>query len=110
MTVQFLHKNLAEGRWREMTLVEQLGNIGSEVGLARIYQEKHDEERMQKAFERGLELFDLTLSDSRWRGRLLEIGRARDVFCDAVSGGKEYGGNLVDLEKYFMQFAVAARR
>lgn len=104
-----IHKNLAEGRWYKLSLMEQLGNIASEVGRARIYQDKGDNERLQNAFERGLELFDLTLSDSRWRGRLLEIGRARDVFCDAILGGKEYDSKLADLERYFMYFAIAAR-
>jgi len=84
----FLHKNLAEGRWYEMSLMEQLGNIGSEVGRARIYQERRDGERLQKAADMALELFDLTLTDRRWKGRLQEIGRARDVFCDVISGGK----------------------
>lgn len=105
----FLHKDLAEGGWYKMSLMEQLGNIGSEVGRARIYSDRGDKERLQAAFKRGLELFDLTLNDPRWRGRLLEIGRARDVFCDAVLGGKEYGSNLSDLEKYFMYFAIASR-
>src|SRR3989344_77314 len=106
---KILHKDLAEGRWYKMSLMEQLGNIGSEVGRARIYKEKGDDERLQKAVDRALELFDLTLNDSRWRGRLKEIGRARDVFCDAISGGKEYDSNLTDLERYFMHFALAAR-
>lgn len=92
-----------------MSLMEQLANIGSEVGRARIYQDKNDKERLQNAFERGLELFDLTLGDPRWRGRLKEIGRARDVFCDAVFGGWEYKSNLPDLERYFMYFAIASR-
>lgn len=110
MNGQFLHQDLARGRWRQMSLMEQLGNIGSEVGRARMYQDKHDSERLQQAFERGLELFDLTLADLRWRGRLLEIGRARDMFCDAILGGMEYQSKLSDLEKYFMHFAMAARR
>lgn len=108
--INFLHKNLAGGRWYQMSLIEQLGNIGSEVGRTRIYQEKGDEERLQKAADRALELFDLTLADYRWKGRLQEIGRARDVFCDAISGGKEYDSNLSDLERYFMYFAIAANR
>ncbi len=29
-----LHAGLAAGRWYQMTLVEQLANIGSEVGRA----------------------------------------------------------------------------
>lgn len=90
--------------------MEQLGNIGSEVGRARIYQDKNDKERLQRAADRALELFDLTLADLRWRGRLLEIGRARDVFCDAILGGSEYGSKLSELESYFMYFAIAARR
>ncbi len=110
MIPQFLHKELAEGRWYKMSLMEQLGNIGSEVGRAKIYQDKNDKERFQKAVDRALELFDLTLADFRWRSRLLEIGRARDVFCDAISGGKEYDSNLSDLERYFMYFAIAARQ
>ena len=110
MINQFLHKDLAAGRWNQLSLMEQLGNIGSEVGRARIYQDKNDEERLQKAADRALELFDLTLADPRWRGRLQEIGRARDVFCDAVLGGREYSSKLSELESYFMYFAIAARR
>ncbi len=109
MNNKFLHKDLAAGRWRKLSLMEQLGNIGSEVGRARIYYDKGDNKRLQKAVDRALELFDLTLADSRWRGRLLEIGRARDVFCDAILGGKEYNSNLSDLERYLTYFAIAAR-
>lgn len=105
----FLHKDLAQGRWHQMSLMEQLGNIGSEVGRARIYKDKNDQEKLQNAADRALELFDLTLSDSRWKGRLLEIGRARDVFCDALLGGSEYDSKLSDLERYFMYFAIAFR-
>lgn len=93
-----------------MSLAEQLGNIGSEVGRAGIYRGEKDSRRFERAVDRALELFDLTLADSRWHGRLQEIGRARDVFCDAVSGGKEYNSDLSDLERYFMYFAIAARR
>lgn len=103
-----LHKNLASGRWFELSLMEQLGNIGSEVSRAQSAQGK-DAVRFQNATDRALELFDLTLSDMRWRGRLTEVGRAREVFCDAVLGGKEYGSSLGDSNRYFTQFAIAAR-
>lgn len=103
------HSNLVAGRWFKLTLAEQLGNIGSEVGRARKAQGT-DAIRFQGAADRALELFDLTLSDSRWRGRLREIGRAREVFCDAILEGKEYGSLLSDLDRYFISFALAARR
>ena len=106
MTYQ--HAELAAGRWHKMSLAEQLGNIGSEVSRARRAEGKQ-EERFKAATDRALELFDLTLSDVRWRGRLLEIGRARELFCDALEGGKEYGTTLASLEPYFDRFALFAQ-
>ncbi|OHA18045.1 MAG: hypothetical protein A2664_00480 [Candidatus Taylorbacteria bacterium RIFCSPHIGHO2_01_FULL_46_22b] len=102
----FAHKDLAAGRWYQMNLSEQMGNIGSEVSRANLSQGKNNE-RFEVAVDRALELFDLTLSDLRWRGRLQEIGRAREVFCDAVYGGKEYGSSLKSLQSYFDHFAIA---
>ncbi len=109
MNNHFSHKDLAGGRWFKLSLAEQLGNIGSEVSRARNSQNINPQ-RFEKAVERALELFYLTLSDRRWVGRLKEIGRAREVFCDAVSGGEEYKSSLSDLEKYFNYFALEARR
>ena len=109
MKVQILHNNLADGRWAELSLFEQLGNIGSEVGRARKNQNR-DEKLFLGAVDRALELFDLTLADSRWRGRRYEIARAREVFCDAINGGDEYQSSLGSLENYFTSFAIAARQ
>lgn len=107
MTKNFQHSSLAHGKWGDLTLVEQLGNIGSEVGRA--LRAKGDKERFDGAVRRALELFDLTLNDPRWRKRLKEICRARELFCDAVYGGMAYGTTLEDLDRYFYYFAYAAR-
>jgi hypothetical protein len=101
------HRELAAGRWRALSLAEQLANVGSEVGRMR---RARDVALMTGAFERALELLDLTLADPRWRSRLREIARARELLCDAASGGSEYGTRLDDLDRYFLAFAVAARR
>jgi len=103
------HKELAAGRWFELSLAQQLGNIGSEV-LRASRQKGKDEKLFWVAVERALELFDLTLSDSRWKGRRWEIARAREVFCDAVYGGKLYKSSLGGLVSYFDNFALAATR
>lgn len=105
----YTHKKLAEGGWRKLSLLEQLGNIGSEVGRVARWQGK-DEALFGGAVSRTLELFDLTLDDPRWRGRLREIARAREVFCDAISGGGLYKSAISDLEYYFYPFAFAARK
>ena len=98
-----MHKNLAEGGWHSLSLAEQLANIGSEVGRAAKWQGK-DEKIFDGAVVRALELFDLTLEDQRWHGRASEIGRLKEVFCDGVLGGKEYGTDLKELEGYFLPF------
>ncbi len=70
----------------------------------------HDPRLMMSAFDRALELLDLTLEDPRWRNRLSEIARARELLCAAtLLGGREYKTNLEDLDRYFLAFAVAAR-
>jgi len=103
------HKELASGKWFTFSLAEQLANIGSEVSRASKWQEK-DKNIFWSAVERALELFDLTLADSRWKGHLREIGRVREVFCDAVFGGKKYQSSFKDLESYFLPFVFLARQ
>jgi hypothetical protein len=105
-----VHAALAAGRWYELTLVEQLANIGSEVGRAARAKSTANKARFWPAVERALELFDLTLADSRWKGRRREIARAREVVCDFLVGDNTYGSSAESLDRYFLGFAVAARQ
>lgn len=98
---------VSKERWFTLTLAEQLGNIGSEVGRAAKWQGK-DEKSFWGAVGRSLELFDLTQEDARWAKRRRELDRARESFADAVLGGSEYQSTLPDLERYFMPFALRA--
>lgn len=106
-----LHPGLASGRWQELTLAEQLGNIGAEVGRAIRARASGDDRRLEGALARALDLFDLSLADPRWRGaRLREIARAREVTCDFLVGDNVYGSTAETLDRYFTQFALLARR
>ena len=97
---------LADGRWHTLTIAEQLGNIGSEVGRTINSQKTNDDDRWQGSFRRALELFDLTASDPRWSAsRKKEILRSREVFCDAVLNHRSDD----ELQNYFMYFALLAR-
>ncbi|MEO5572769.1 MAG: hypothetical protein ABIT08_15415 [Bacteroidia bacterium] len=106
--MSFQHQSLAGGKWFELSLCSQMGNIGSEIGRAKRWQKK-DQKNFEAAVFRAIELIDLTLSDVRWKHRSKEIARAKEVICDAYLDGKEYGSGFESLEKYFYHFAFAAR-
>jgi hypothetical protein len=103
------HRDLAAGRWGQFSLAEQLANVGSEVGRMLRWRER-DPRVATGAFDRALELLDLTLADPRWRSRLRELARARELLCDAEAGGSLYGSTLEGLDRYFFAFAVSARK
>jgi len=103
------HKNLTIEKWQKFTLMEQLSHIGSEIERTIKWKEKRNNSYSKQAFYRALELIDLTLQTPLAYHRLKEIARAREVFCDAVLGGKEYHSSLEDLDRYFLEFALAAR-
>ncbi len=90
--------------------MEQLANIGSEVGRAARARAQGNEQRLAAALEGALELFDLTLEDPRWRDRYREIMRAHEVVCDYLVGDNEFCSTPASLERYFLPFAMAARR
>lgn len=106
-----IHAGLASGRWRTLTLTEQLGNAGADVGRAIRARDERDQGRFDAAFDRALGLLDLTLADPRWSGpRLREIARTREVVCDFLVGDNVYRSTPELLDNYFLAFAVAARR
>jgi len=97
-------------RWHKLNLVEQLANIGSEITRISTIERMKDTKNQMKAFWRALELIDLTLNDKRWKSRLKEIVRLREVLCDSVLLKKKfYNVSLKDLEKYCLYFALKAR-
>lgn len=105
------HRELAAGRWWQLTLAEQLGNIGSEVSRA-VKWSGRNADLAHGAVARALELIDLTLDDPRHRAspaRLREIARTREVVVDFFDGPNEYGSTAASLQKYFDAYALAVR-
>ena len=105
-----VHKGLAAGRWNDLSLVEQLGNVGSEVERALRWTEKGNVEYATRAFERTLELLDLTLACPANRLCSREVARTREILVDFFRGENEYGSSKESLRRYFLPFAMAARR
>ena len=104
------HRELAEGRWRQFSFVEQMANIGSEVERFLNWRAKGRPEYSAKAFVRALELIDFTLDANRQRGRLREVARVREAFVDFSEGANAFSSSADSWRKYFLAFAYAARR
>jgi hypothetical protein len=105
------HRDLASGRWQELSLAEQLGNVGSEISRA-VKWTGRNPEIARGALERALDLFDLMLDDPRHRrspARLREIARAREVVVDFFDGPNQYQSTAAGLQRYFDAYAMAVR-
>lgn len=89
-------------KWQSLTIFEQMGNIGSEVGRAFAAKRRGDVAAMNAALYRGLDLLDATAEKlaKEKSPKLREVLRARELFAALEDE---------TLEKYFMEFAFAAR-
>ena len=108
MTYQ--HQALAAGRWSTLPFCEQMANIGGEIERALGWREKRNAAYAARAFERALELLDLTLAAARTRGRLKEVARVREAVVDDFAGTNMFGSTPAVWRGYFLPFAYAARR
>jgi hypothetical protein len=105
-----LHQDLAAGRWFDLPLVEQLAHVGSEVERTMRWRHKGNSEYARRAFERALELLDLTIADVKHRSRLRELTRLREVLADYFWFDNRYGSTDDSWHRYFHAFAHAAAR
>lgn len=103
------HKQMAGGRWFELSFFEQMANIGSEVERTISWKEKNDLDYSRLAFERALELLDLTIADKRNTKRLRELLRVREALADYFEFNNEYKSNDKLWQNYFYPFNWAAR-
>ncbi len=107
--MEYQHKELASGRWSEMPFRLQMGNIGSEVSRSLRWKQKNNESRMNSAIDRALELFDLSISSTREHGKLRELCRAREEFCDYFFGDNSFHTDPAQMQKYYDQFITLKR-
>lgn len=104
------HKELAKGRWGRLPFLEQMANIGSEVERAMSWKKKQYPAYSQMAFERSLELIDLTLESVSGKARLKELARLREAIVDFFAGPNEFQSTENAWRRYFSPFTFAARR
>jgi hypothetical protein len=103
------HTDLTQDRWNKFTFFEQMANVGSEVERAIKWKNKENKEYSSLAFERALELLDLTIADNKNTKRLKEIARVREALADYFAFDNEYKSTDKSWQNYFYAFNWAAR-
>ena len=104
------HKTLAAGRWSRISFVEQMANIGAEVGRALKWRGKRNDKLCQKATYRALELTDLTLMSADTFSRRKEVARLREAIVDYFCGSNEFSSSALLWRKYFDPFNYCAAK
>jgi hypothetical protein len=107
--MNYQHRELAEGRWNQLSFVEQMANIGSEVERTISWKGKERLDFSNRAFERALELLDLTIADAKNRLRLKELLRVRESLADCFFFNNDYQSTPESWQRYFHSFLIASR-
>ena len=102
-----LHQGLSQEKWNTITFVDQMANIGTDVGRAINWSHK-DADKSRAACDRALELLDLTISDPKNKGRLKELCRVQEVVAGYFYSSETYGYTVQALDSYFIYFANAS--
>jgi len=103
------HKSLTLKKWRSLSIFEQMANIGSEVERTISWRKKGNKKYADLAFERALELIDLTAADIKNKDRLKEILRVRELLADWYFFENRYQSTDEFWQKYFFSFIYATR-
>lgn len=98
-------------KWANMSVLEQMANIYSEVGRTIKAKNAGDEQKFQAALARVLDLFAATIEtlNNQKSPRMREVLLAKYQFLGLFYARRRQE-DPVSLERYFMQFAIAARR
>lgn len=105
------HYRIDRQKWAKLSLLEQMGNIGSEVGRSIKAKQNGDQAAWQAALERTLDLFDATTDELvKFKSlRSKEVFRAKDQYLQLFYNPASVEADSQKLEKYFIQLAIAAR-
>ncbi len=91
-------------KWYELTVGEQLSNIGSEVERALKFQEKNKPDRGLPFVNKAIELIERSQSDPKNIHRIRELGFCREELIDYFIGENIYGTTPEMLRKYYNAF------
>jgi len=100
-----------EAKWAKLDIFNQMGNIYSEVGRSFKTKGQQSSKDHEEAVSRAIDLFDASVRAliAEKSPRSKEVLRAKEQFLDVVLNDSATLEDLQSLDRYFMQFAIAAR-
>ena len=98
-------------RWAGYSIFEQMGNIYGEVGRSLNAKKRCNRVDQRAAMFRAIDLFDDTVASliKARSPRAKEVLRAKEQYLMALLDENAPEEAIASLDRYFMQFAVAAR-
>ena len=103
-----IHKGLTDDRWFAFSVAEQLANVGADIGRTIQGNKKSDFGYARQAFDRALELLDLTIKDPKNKRQRREIFRVREALLDHFLYDNEYNTTDESWDQYFYWFNAIA--
>lgn len=106
-----IHTDLTAEHWFTFSLFEQLANVGCDIERTIGWRKNGNVDYCKKAFDRALELLDLTIADPKNRGvRRKELLRVRETLIDYFMYDNDYASCDKTWQDYFFAFNYAAAR
>jgi len=104
-----IHKDLTPERWFKFSILEQLANVGTDIERAIQWRKREEIEDSKMAFERAMDLLELTIADPKNQGaRLKELLIVREALIDYFVGNNQYSSTDEAWQNYFYDFNYAA--
>jgi hypothetical protein len=98
-------------RWAKLDIFNQMGNIYSEVGRSIKSKDQADTRNHDEAVFRAIDLFNATILvlAKQKSPKAREVSRSKEQFLDIITNKNASSESIQSIDRYFMQFAVAAR-
>ena len=100
-----------QAKWAKLDIFNQMGNIYSEVGRSFKTRKQIDKKDHKAAVIRAIDLFDATVQALTVikSPKAKEVLRAKEQFLTTITDNEAAQDSINSLDRYFMQFAIAAR-
>ena len=103
--------SIDQEKWARLDIFNQMGNIYSEVGRSFKTLGDTDTKKHNEALSRAIDLFDATILalNKAKSPKAKEVSQSKEEFLTTLMDKNASQQSIQSLDRYFMQFAVAAR-